>query len=66
MYTLINCRTIEIQILREKMKSKLLEYWLESVPLLTESGYRVNLEDLIEKILPKQELQRIVDDATKL
>ena len=66
MYTLMNCRTIKIQILREKMKSKLLEYWLASVPLLTESGYRVNLEDLIEKILPKQELQRIVDDATKL
>lgn len=66
MYTLVNCRTIEIQILREKMKSKLLEYWLSSVPLLTESWYRVNLEDMIEKILPKQELQKIVDDATKL
>ena len=66
MYTLINCRTIKIQILREKMKSKLLEYWLASVPLLTESGYRVNPEDLIEKIFPKQELQKIVDDATKL
>lgn len=66
MYTLVNCRTIEIQILREKMKSKLLEYWLSSVPLLTESWYRVNFEDMIKKILPKQELQKIVDDATKL
>lgn len=66
MYTLMNCRTIKIQILREKMKSKLLEYWRSSVPLLTESGYRVNLEDLIEKIFSKQELQKIVDDVTKL
>ena len=54
------------QTLREKMKSKLLEYWLATFPLLIESGYTVNLEDLIEKILPKEELQKIVDDAIKL
>lgn len=66
MYTLINFRTIEIQTLREKMKSKLLGYWLSSIPLLTESGKSVKLEELIEKILPQEELQKIVEDANKL
>lgn len=66
MYTLINYRTIEIQTLREKMKSKLLKYWLAKFPLLPKRGYTVNLEDLIKEILPNEQLQKIVDDATKL
>ena len=32
------------------MKSDLLKYWRETIPLLTESGYMVPLEFLIEKI----------------
>ena len=66
MYTLINRRTIKIQVFREKMKYELLKYWLTSVPLITESGCRVNPEDLIEKILPKEQLEAIINDANNL
>lgn len=66
MYILINHRTVEIQILREKMKSALLKYWRETIPLLTESGYTVPLEILIEKILPISQRQEIISTALKI
>ena len=63
MYILANHQTIKIQILREKMKSALLSYWQETIPLLTESGYTVPLESLIEKIFPLIQRQEIIDKA---
>ena len=66
MYILTNHRTIKIQILREKMKSALLRYWKETIPLLTESGYTVPLEGLIEKIFPLTQRQEIIDKALQI
>lgn len=66
MYILTNHRTIKIQILREKMKSALLRYWQETIPLLTESGYTVPLESLIEKIFPLTQRQEIIDKALQI
>ena len=66
MHTLINHRTVQIQILREKMKSALLKYWRETVPLLTESGYTVPMEILIEKILPISQRQEITSKALEI
>jgi len=66
MYILANHRTIKIQILREKMKSALLSYWQETIPLLTESGYTVPLEFLIEKIFPLTQRQEIIDKALQI
>ena len=66
MHTLMNHRTVEIQHLREKMKFVLLRYWRETIPLLTDSGYTVPLEILIEKILPETQRQEITDKALKI
>lgn len=66
MYILMNYRTVEIQTLREKMKSDLLKYWRETIPLLTESGYTVPLEFLIEKIFPLTQRQKIIDKALQI
>lgn len=66
MYILTNHRTIKIQILREKMKSALLRYWQETIPLLTESGYIVPLENLIEKIFTLTQRREIIDKALQI
>ena len=66
MYTLMNHRTVEIQRLREKMKFALLKYWRETIPLLTDSGYTVPLESLIEKIFPLTHRQEIIDNALQI
>ena len=63
MHTLMSFRTVEIQTLREKMKFALLKYWQEAIPLLTESGYTVILESLIEKIFPLTQRQEIMGKA---
>ena len=63
MHTLMSFRTVEIQTLREKMKFALLKYWQETIPLLTESGYTVILESLIEKIFPLTQRQEIMGKA---
>ena len=42
MYTLTHYRTIEIQQLREKMKSTLLAYWTATIPFLTNQEKSVN------------------------
>ena len=66
MHTLINYLTIEIKTLREKMKSALLKYWRETVPLLPPTGRKVNLEELIEKILPIPQRQVIITKAIQI
>lgn len=66
MHILMNHRTVKIQVLREKMKSDLLKYWRETIPLLTKSGYTVPLEFLIEKIFPLTQRQNIIDKALQI
>lgn len=63
MYMLMNCRTVELQTLREMMKSALLKYWRRTIPLLTPSDDEIQLESLIEKILPIQQRQAIISEA---
>ena len=59
MNTLINYRTVEIQKLREQMKIKILNYWLNRYPLLTEGGLKINYDELIETILPHKTYETI-------
>ena len=59
MNTLINYRTVEIQRLREQMKIKILNYWLNRYPLITEEGLKIDYDELIETILPHKTYETI-------
>ena len=66
MHTLINYRTIEIQKLCEQMKLNILHYWQHCVPLMSKQYLSVNLENFMEKILPKQQQEQILRKAKNL
>ena len=60
----MNYLTPEIQRLREEMKSKLFNYWKATVPLLIdESIEETSIETLIEKFIPRDELEKIMNEA---
>ena len=60
----MNYLTPEIQRLCEEMKSKLFNYWKATVPLLIdESIEETSIETLIEKFIPRDELEKIMNEA---
>lgn len=63
MYTLTNYRTIEIQKLREEMKSAILKYLLATVPLITTQKESVNPAELIAKMVICQVFKQIYQKA---
>ena len=66
-FMLMNYRTNEIQQLMREAKKKLLSFWKQNVPVLQNNSNTDDLiyplDKLVEKILPREKLQTILNDA---
>lgn len=65
MFMVIRCQTKNDRNLMIKLQKKLCDYFKKTVPLLVEYDYTVSINAMVEKILPRETRQKILEKATQ-
>lgn len=65
MFMVIRCQTKNDKCLMIKMQKKLCDYFKKTVPVLVENDFTVPINEMVEKILPTETRQKILEKATQ-